>query len=233
MIIFPDPCKGMDSFQRFYIAIVESVLYLLGLLAFVGLCALFTDCSTPRAVEEHHHHHYEADTAAVHAQVDARLTSWHAEMKVFFRERMEQFVSQQQQTEHQQETITETVTVSLDSMGREIRQEQRTISRDISRELQSVEQHITREYEQRLMVAIDSLDAVYRQRYDSLQAHVARLDSSMVKKTPVAQDNRPWYQRLWYNIRAFLIVLVIALVVWFTRNIWWPFWKKLLSHNFS
>ena len=185
---------------------------------------LLSGCTVPRAVEEHHHHHYEADTAAVSRQVDARLTSWHTEMEAFVRERLEQFSKQQQQSEHQHETITETVTVSLDSLGREIRQEQRTISRDISRELQTIEQHITREYESRLSTVVDSLDSAWQQRYDSLSARVAQMDSTLVTKTPVG-DARPWYRRWWDAIQYILIGSVIAAAIWLSRRWWWKFVK--------
>ncbi len=182
-------------------------------------CLILIGCTTPRAVEEHHHHHYEADTMAVHAQVDSQLTQWHEEMTQYFQQRLEQYTSQQQQSEHQQETITELITVTTDSIGREVRQEQRTISRDITRELQLVEQRMTQEYEARLHSAIDSVNSSWQQRFDSLASHVAQMDSTLTKKTPVG-DGRPWYQRWWDNPRAIIIAAIIAAVLWFTRK-WW------------
>ena len=216
----PDPYKGLDADQRTSLAVIQGALCFIFMLVVVLLMGLLSGCTVPRAVEEHHHHHYEADTAAVSRQVDARLTSWHAEMEAFVRERLEQFSKQQQQSEHQHETITETVTVSLDSLGREIRQEQRTISRDISRELQTIEQTITREYELRLQSVTDSLDASWQQRYDSLSARVSQMDSTLVKKTPVADDNRPWYRKLWDRLQWLVIGAVVAAAAWISRK-WW------------
>lgn len=213
----PEPLDRPDDGRKKDLDIIQGVLFFIGSLIIVLLMGLLTGCTVPKAVEEHHHHHYEADTAAVSRQVDARLTQWHTEMEAFFRERLEQFVSQQQQSEHQHETIQETVTVSLDSLGREIRQEQRTISRDISRELQTIEQHITREYESRLSTVVDSIDSAWQQRYDSLSARVAQMDSTLVTKTPVG-DARPWYRKFCDAIAYILIGAILAACVWIIRK---------------
>lgn len=216
----PTP-EELETYTRLTLrTLIRSIVTFVAALAIFSLICLITGCTVPKAVEEHHHHHYETDTAAVSRQVDERLTSWHTEMEAFFRERLEQFVSQQQQSEHQHETIHETVTVSLDSLGREIRQEQRTISRDISRELQTIEQHLTREYESRLHSTVDSLDSAWRMRYDSLQARVAQMDSMLVTKTPVG-DARPWYQRWRDRLEWLVIGAVFAVIAWLTIRRKW------------
>lgn len=178
------------------------------------LCALLTGCGTPRVVEEHHHH-YQADTAAVYEQTEKQLSQWHSEMQQFFTDRLEQFTSQQQQSEHQQETIQETVIETVDSLGRKVRQEQRTISRDVTRELLLTEQRLTRELENRLQCTVDSMDSCWQQRYDSLAARVTVSDSSSVSKTP-AGDNRSlmdriWDKALWFGIGVAVFVLVFLL----------------------
>ena len=184
------------------------------ILIFIGIIALFFGCTTTRSVEHHHHHTYEADTAAVHAQVDRQLTSWHEDMTQFFQQRLEEYNASWFSHEDQKETVTELITVSTDSVGRTIRQEQRTITRDITRELQQQEQRLTQEYEARLRVAIDSVGSIYQQRYDSLASHISQMDSTFVKKTPVG-DTRPWYRRLWDSLNSILIIAIIAACLWF------------------
>ena len=216
-----DPFKGLSQKQRLRTGLYGCAILVLSFMLGILLCMLMGACSTPRAVEEHHHHHYEADTAAVHAQVDRQLSSWHEDMTQYFNQKLEQYTSQQQQSEHQQETITETVTETVDSLGNKIRQEQRTITRDITRELQQQEQRITQEYEQRLNHAIDSVSALWSQSYDSLASYISQMDSTFVKKTPVG-DTRPWYKRLWDNFRVAFICLLIAIVIYLTRRLWLP-----------
>lgn len=181
------------------------------------MCALLAGCGTPRMVEEHHHHHYEADTAAVQKQIDSQLTQWHSEMQQFFSDRLEQFTSQQQQSEQQHETIQETVTETVDSLGRKVRQEQRTISRDVTRELLLTEQRLTRELENRLQCAVDSMDSCWQMKYDSLAARVAVSDSSSLSKTP-AGDNRPLMDRIWDKALWFGVGVVVVLLLIFSKR---------------
>lgn len=195
------------------------------LLALTSL--ILMGCSTPRVVEEHHHHHYEADTAAVHAQVDRQLTSWHEESEAWLHQAFSEQSASWSSHEDEKETVTELITVTTDSLGRSIRQEQRTISRDITRELQQQEQRITREYEQRLRVAVDSLDGVWSQRFDSLAAHHASDIDNQSSSTPVG-DTRPWYQRWYENMRAVIIGALIVAIILLTRNLWWPLIKRLM-----
>ena len=185
----------------------------------LAFCVLLCGCAVPKAVEEHHHHHYEADTMAVQSQVDRRLSSWHEEMTQYLTQRLEQTVNQQQQTEQQHETVTETVTETVDSLGRRIRQEQRTISRDITRELQQVEQRMAQEVQAQLRTAVDSVNGIWQQRYDSLSSHVARMDSAFVSSTPVG-DTRPWYRRVGDSLQYIIIGISIVVAVWITRR-WW------------
>lgn len=190
-------------------------------------CLILMGCTTPRIVEEHHHHHYEADTLAVKAQVDRQLSSWHEEMTQFFQQKLEQFTSQMQQSEHQQETVSETVTETVDSLGRKFRQEQRTITRDITRELQQQEQRLTREYEARLRVAVDSIGSIFQQRFDSLASHQTSDIDHQTSSTPVG-DTRPWCQRWRDNLRILFFGFVAALLLGLTRGLWLPVIKRFV-----
>lgn len=192
------------------------------------MCLTLMSCAVPKAVEEHHYHHYEADTAAVRAQVDRQLTSWQREMQSVVSVAVTQQLTQQQQHENQRETINELITVTTDSLGRTMRQEQRTISRDITRELQQQEQRIMQEYEARLRVAVDSVGSIYQQRYDSLASRISQLDTTLVKKTPVGDSDRR-FKNVGYVLVVLFCILYLALFLWGCRNYWWPTVQKLLS----
>ena len=175
--------------------------------------AMCTACATQRTVEEHHHHHYEADTMAVQAQVDQKLQSWHYEMDSIWRSFENQYAAQWTASEHEQEIISELITETTDSLGRTVRQEQRTVKRDITRELQQQEQRLTRAYEQMLHTVADSISSEWHQRYDSLSRHVEQLDSlSSLSRQSSDTDSRPWYQR-WFNNLRWLILGGLLTVV--------------------
>ena len=182
-----------------------------------------TSCTTTK-VTENAHSLYKSDSTQIQRLIDTRIRSIQQQMDSVWSERMNQYVSQQQQSEQQHEVITETVTTTLDSLGREIRQEQRTISRDISREQQIIEQRLTREFESRLQTAISELDSSWQSRYDSIQAVTVREDSISVKKTPVNGSGLSWWQQARIHLANILlyglvIVGIIMLGKWHLKKL--------------
>lgn len=182
-----------------------------------------TSCTTTRVVENSHSF-YESDSTQIQRMIDTRMRSIQQQMDSAWSERVNQYVSQQQQSEQQHEVITETVTTTLDYLGREIRQEQRTISRDISREQQIIEQRLTREFESRLQRAISKLDSSWQSRYDSIQAVTVREDSISVKKTPVNGSGLSWWQQARIHLANILlfglvIVGIIMLGKWHLKKL--------------
>lgn len=196
-----------------------------GFWLFVILLAVgwLTSCTTTKVVENSHSF-YESDSTQIQRLIDTRMRSIQQQMDSAWSERVNQYVSQQKQSEQQHEVITETVTTTLDSLGREIRQEQRTISRDISREQQIIEQRLTREFESRLQTAISELDSSWRSRYDSIQAVTVREDSISVKKTPINGSGLSWWQQARIHLANILlyglvIVGIIQLGKWHLKKL--------------
>ena len=186
----------------------------------------FVCCTTPKIVEQHHHHYEQADTLAIQAMVDKQLTSWHTQMDSSWRQRMEEYSASMTSNEDQKEKVTETITTWTDSLGREMRQEQRTTERSLSRMQQQTEQRLSREFEQRMSVAIDSLNDTWQQRFEHYQTHWEQTDSASVKETPVA-DALPWYKHWWQTLRDYLLIAYVVLLIIATRKLWWPWCKKL------
>lgn len=185
-------------------------------------------CATPKAVEHHHHHSEQADTMAVKAQVDRLLTSWHTQMDSSLRQRMEEYSASWLSHDDQKEKVTETITTFVDSLGREVRQEQRTTERSLSRLQQQTEQRLTREMETRLSTVIDSINSVWQQRYDALQTHWEQNDSTHIKETPVAGAALPWYKRWWQTVKDYLLLAAILALLIIT----WKWWSPLLRKMF-
>lgn len=184
------------------------------------LCALLGSCAAPKAIDRAEHHHAAIDTAALHSAVDARIQSVTASMDSLFRERVSQFSSEQHSSTDQKELITETVTTTTDSLGRAVRQEQRTISRDLHQEQQQLVLCLKREMESRLQTAIDRQDSIWQQRLDAALSHREQTDSARHVVTPAAQDNRPWYRRWADHLQWLAVGIIFAVALWITRR-WW------------
>ena len=188
---------------------------------------MLTSCSAPKAVEERQHHRSEVDTMAVRAVVDGRLLEVKEQVKqeVFVALATQQ--TEQSSQEQERERITESITTWVDSLGREMRQEQRTTERDISRQQLMREERMQQMYEQRLLDVVDSMSAAWEERFDSVYAHREAADSSFTAVTPTAEDNRPWYRRVWDATGWMLIGAVVFAVIWWTRKLWLPLMKYL------
>lgn len=121
-------------------------------------------------------------------------------------------ISQQQtSSELQQEHITESVTSYIDSLGREVRQEQRTIDRDITRQQELRFQQWQEQQEQRIAseyARIDSLYAMFHQFNTSSQS-----DSLSTHATEEPVKTLTWWGRVeqWVGRRAILIIGLLIL----------------------
>ena len=174
---------------------------------------MMVGCTTPKVIEQHHHHYEALDTQAVEARMDKKMNAWRNEMDSTFKVFTNQYAASWSANESEKETITETVTSWIDSLGREVRQEQRVTNRDISRQQQQTEERITREVEQRLMSVVDSLNGVWSQRYDSIAAHQTSDIDHQTSSTPVVGDNRPLSRRVGSALLWMLVGVVAYLAV--------------------
>lgn len=186
----------------------------------VILCALLGSCAAPKAIDRAEHHHAAIDTLSLQAAVDAHMTSWHQRMDSLFREHTVSSSAALYHSTDQKELITETVTTTTDSLGRSIRQEQRTISRDLHQEQQQIARRIEREMESRLQAALALQDSIWQQRLDAALSHREQTDSTHNTVTPATQDNRPWYRRWADHLQWLDVGIILAAALWITRR-WW------------
>lgn len=207
--------------HAFYGCATYAVAFVLAII----LCALPGSCAAPKAIDRAEHHHSAIDTLSIQAAVDAHMTSWHERMDSLFCERISQSSSEQYSSTVQKELITETVTTTTDSLGRAVRQEQRTISRDLHQEQQQIARRIEREIETRLQTALALQDSIWQQRLDIAMSHREQTDSTHNTVTPVPQDNRPWYRRWADRLQWLAIGVVFAAALWVTRR----WWRKLIK----
>jgi len=186
----------------------------------IAVGILLGSCAAPKAIDRTEHHHAAIDTLSIQAAVDAHMSSWHERIDSIFRERTVSSSEEQHSSTDQKELITETVTTTTDSLGRSIRQEQRTISRDLHQEQQQLTLRLEREMESRLQTALDRQDSIWQQRLDAALSHREQTDSTHNTITPVPQDNRPWYRRWADHLQWLAIGIVLAAALWITRR-WW------------
>lgn len=218
-----DQYKDLTDEERIKVCITQLVACICGMvaaLAVLAVISLLMGCTTPKIIEQHHHHYEQADTLAIQARIDHALNSWHEQMDSSWRQRMDEYSASWFSHDDQKETITETILTWTDSLGREMRQEQRTTDRSLSKMQQQTEQRLTREFELRLSVVVDSVNDLWQQKFSALQAHLEKIDSTSVQRGSPASENLPWYKRWWQTLKDYLLIAAIILILLATRRIW-------------
>lgn len=228
-----DMMKDMTFEDRIRFCVLQVISFFCVLAIALVACtviSLFTGCTTTKAIENHHHHYVQADTLAIQAQIDRRLSSWHAQMDSLWRQRMEEYSASLFSNEDQKEKVTETITTWTDSLGREMRQEQRTTERSMSRMQQQTEQRLSREFKMRLSTALDSVNDIWQQRFERYQTHWEQADStdSHAQSGSAAFGELPWYKRWWQTLKDYLLMAAILALLIIT----WKWWSPLLRKMF-
>ncbi len=181
------------------------------MLAVVAVLVLVA-CATKKELHEHTSHTVEADSLAQEAKheghthqttvnLDSIVTAsvWAA---------MQEFVKQEQ--EH--EVTTETLTETIDSLGRIIRQQQKTTDRTLSR------QELQRQQQQLQQLSIDlqrhiaALDSSWNERIASVETH---LRDSLAKQLDKQSETNAapaltWWQKTWAWLKGILVGVIIC-----------------------
>ncbi len=188
-----------------YVAMVWAVI-------FFAVAMLLIGCASPKIIEQHHHYSKEADTLAIEAMVDKRITSWHDEVMTSIHRMMEQTTSEQTTNEQARERITETMTTYVDSLGRTVSQQQRTTERNLSRQWQQREEQMKTAFREELRQALSSHDSLWQQRLDALQTHWEENDSTDASQQPASKANSIWRIRLitLLTVVVFIIIAILA-----------------------
>ena len=198
------------------------IAFIIGLI----VCALI-GC-TPKITEQHYHHYKQADTLAIQKHIDGKLQTWQQRTDSTVKQQMQQYTASWSSQQDQKETITESSLTWTDSLGREMRQEQRTTERSLSQQQQKWEEMLSQQWETRLQKALDERDSAWQEKFNSLQTHYEQSDSSNNSSITASAtgDNRPWYKRWWQTIEGIIIGAVIAALLYLTRNLWLKLFKR-------
>ena len=196
-------------------------------IASLAMMLSLSSCSpTEKVVREHVRHTYQADTMAAKAVEDTSVSDRSLNFDSIARSIFSEYSASWFCHEDNRELTTETITTTVDSLGRQIRTEQRTTERILSKQQQQTEQRLTQEFEQRLSAAIREHDSVWQHRLSRIQAHwEQQIDKE--KNTATKTEHLPWYTRLWNRLQGYLLCIAVAALLFLTRGLWWPWCKKL------
>ena len=133
----------------------------------------------------------------------------------------EEFARQEQEHEITTETLTETI----DSLGRIVRQSQKTTDRTLSRQEQQRIERLEQTFEQQISRAIHEHDSAWHDRFAQYQASMtdslSRIRDLQLQRS--AQNPVGWWQRLQLWLGRLVLVALAVCAAWFIlkKRAWW------------
>ena len=129
----------------------------------------------------------------------------------------EEFARQEQ--EH--EIITETLTETVDSLGRVVRQQQKTTDRTLSRQEQQRIERLEQTFEQQIHQAITDHDSIWQERFAQYQTTMRDSLQSMrdMQRQTSATNPLTWWQQFRLHlVNIALYGIIIIGVIWLIRK---------------
>lgn len=206
-------------------SILTAVAYMLVVSVIVTMCS---SCATKKELHEHHQHTVVADTLAQEAKHDThvsqKLQNIDSLVTASVWAAMQEFVRQEQ--EH--EVTTETLTETIDSLGRIIRQQQKTTDRTLSRQEQQRQQEQLQQLSTDLHRRLSAMDSTVSDRISRFESHLRdSLNHELSKQTETnAAPALTWWQRLWSWLKGILAGVAICGAIYLTRRFWLPLIKR-------
>ena len=182
------------------------------------VCA-FIGCSTKQTViDQTESHHSKADSLSASLQV--AVSQQQTRIDSLFHLVLQQELSHQTANEQQTEQIQETVTSWIDSLGRKVTQEARTINRKTDRQEELRQQRIIQEQEQRIQTCQERIDSLYALLLEKTAKEES--DTTAYHKETILQRQTPSLLERFHDwLTGIINVIVLAAIVGFIVR-----WKK-------
>ena len=189
----------------------------------VIVIALFASCAPTKIIDRTETLKIGMDSTQVVQLMNQRVQNVQQHIDSAMHSVTTQISTQQESQSQERERITETITSWVDSLGREVRQEQRVTDRDISKQQKLTEERLVQEMETRLQQAITRHDSEWNARLEELRTHFERTDSIADKKLQ-GKAAETWWDKFDRKFGWLMIIGIILLFI-FTRKFWLPMVK--------
>ena len=186
----------------------------------VIVIALCVSCAPTKIIERTETHTIGMDSTQVVQLMNQRVQNVQQHIDSAMHSVTTQISTQQESQSQERERITETITSWVDSLGREVRQEQRVTDRDISKQQKLTEERLVQEMETRLQQAITKHDSEWNARLEQLRTHFERTDSIADKKLQ-GKAAETWWDKFDRKF-GWVMVIGVILLFYFTRKFWLP-----------
>ena len=181
----------------------------------IFVCGLFGSCATKRELHEHQTHVVVADEQAQEARHDGHARQTAVDIDSLVTASVWAAMQEMAAQEQSRETTNETITTWTDSLGREMRQEQRTTQRELSRQEQQLWRQTEERWQNELHQTLRQMDSAWSQRISRYESHLRdSLSRQKDLQQSVAADSPSWWQRLWLWLRGILVGVAICSAIY-------------------
>lgn len=187
-----------------------------------ALCLMMVGCATQKETHQHTTHVIEADTLAKEAQHDSHVQQTAQQIDSIVTASVWAAMQEWSSSQMEHEVTTETLTETIDSLGRIIRQSQKTTDKTLSK------QELQRQTEQLQQIStdlhrhIEQLDSAWSSRFSTMETHLRDSLSAQLDKVSntSAAPAATWWQKTWSWLKGILIGIAIGIVIMLTKK-WW------------
>jgi len=217
--------EELDEYQRMTMKMLRNtIIGFFVLLAAFAICSVFSSCATQKQEHQEQTHVVVTDSAATEhsqsVQVSNQTVNIDSIITAVMQRTREEFARQEQ--EH--EIITETLTETVDSLGRVVRQQQKTTDRTLSRQEQQRIERLEQTFEQQIHLAIREHDSIWQDRFAQYEATMRDSLQSMrdMQRQTSATNPLTWWQQFRLHLANIaLYALLIIGVIWLIRKKKW------------
>lgn len=218
----PKKDKGMKVEQIIsnIIRLVRAVVMTVVLIGVTLMVLSLVACASTKEFHQQHQHTVEIDTLAHQAETDSARHEHRQDIDSIVTASVWAAMQEFVKSEQEREKITETITTFIDSLGREVRQEQRTTERELSRQEQQRREEQLEQTISSLHQRLEVMDAEWSERLQRLEATVR--DATVTHTDAVKQTQAQplsWWQRAWTWLKGILVGIVVGIVIVCWRNV--------------
>ena len=202
----------------------NTIIGFFAMLAAFAVLSLFTGCAVQKQEHQEQTHVVHTDSAGTEqsqaVQVVQQTVNIDSIVTAVMQRTREEFARQEQ--EH--EIITETLTETVDSLGRVVRQQQKTTDRTLSRQEQQRIDRLEQTFEQQIHRAISEHDSLWQERFAQYQATMTDSLQSVrdMQRQTSATNPLTWWQQFRLHLANIaLYALLIIGVIWLIRKKKW------------
>ena len=218
--------EQLEEYQRLTVRFLwRTVAVFFVMLAVLAVLSILTGCAVQKAEHNQQTHVVKTDSAGTEqshsGQVTTQTVNVDSIVTAILQRTREEFARQEQEHEITTETLTETI----DSLGRIVRQSQKTTDRTLSRQEQQRIERLEQTFEQQISRAIHEHDSAWHDRFAQYQASMtdslSRIRDLQLQRS--AQNPVGWWQRLQLWLGRLVLVALAVCAAWFIlkKRAWW------------